>query len=65
MILHIMLSLTVDEEAHREGEAGAHDEKGITESWKSHVDSRPNGPSSVGIDISFQVKSKLGSRGVI
>jgi len=43
-----------NEEAHREGEAGAHDEKGITESWKSHVDSRPNGPSSVGIDISFQ-----------
>lgn len=38
----------------REGEAGAHDEKGITESWKSHLDSRPNGPSSVGIDISFQ-----------
>jgi len=36
------------------GEAGAHDEKGITESWKSHVDSRPNGPSSVGLDISFQ-----------
>lgn len=44
----------VKKDAIPDGEAGAHDEKGITESWKSHLDSRPYGPSSVGLDISFQ-----------
>lgn len=42
------------EEAMASEEKSADDEPGMwEETWKSHVDSKPYGPTSVGVDISF------------
>ena len=48
------LEAKIEEAAPVEEEKTDEDEPGMwEENWKSHVDSKPFGPTSVGLDISF------------